>query len=105
MSRARHAKSMPKTHKVQVTLDGEHYERLREIAERQDKSLAGVVRESIVRYCVEPAERRRRQRALERLTSVEAPVPDEYSTWERDYSSAKTATDDVTPGPDSDGSS
>ncbi len=91
---------MGKTRKVQVTLDEAQYECLREIAEREDRSLAHVVRESVVRYCVEPTERRRRQRALDRLSSVEAPVPDDYATWEREYSACKSAPKDApsTPG-------
>lgn len=80
---------MGETRKVQVTLDAEQYERLCDIAEREGKSLAGVVRESIVRYSLEPAARRHRQRALETLTGIEEPVPDDYASWERDYSRAK----------------
>lgn len=82
---------MAKTRKVQVTLEPDQYERLREVAEREGKALAAVVRESIVRYCVEPAERRRRRRALETLSATEAPVPDEYGDWEREYSGRKAA--------------
>ena len=80
---------MGDTRKVQVTLDPEQYERLCDIAEREGKSLAGVVRESVVRYSLEPAARSRRQRALETLTGIEEPVPDDYRSWERDYSRAK----------------
>lgn len=85
---------MPKSHKVQVTLEEAVYERVREIAERDDKSMARVVRESIVRYCVEPAERERRQRALERLFDVEAPAPADYAEWKDAYSRAKVGASD-----------
>ena len=82
---------MAETRKVQVTLSVDIYERVRELAARQDRSMASVVRESIVRYCVEPEDRRRRHGALERLAALEAPVPDDYHTWERDYSELKAA--------------
>lgn len=82
---------MVKTRKVQVTLEPDQYERLQEVAEREGKALAAVVRESIVRYCLEPAERDRRRRALRTLTGIEAPVPEEYADWEREYSRAKGA--------------
>ncbi len=80
---------MPKTRKVQVTLDLGQYEQLQEIAEREERSLASVVRESIVRYCIEPGARRARARALERLDRVDAPVPTDYGEWEREYSRHK----------------
>lgn len=86
---------MAKTRKVQVTLEPDQYELLREVAEREGKALAAVVRESIVRYCVEPAERRRRRRALETLSATEAPVPDEYREWEREYAGRKAAEEEV----------
>lgn len=81
--------SMPKTRKVQVTLEADVYERLCEIAEREHTSLAGVVRESVVRYCIQPDDRQRRERALDRLTSIQAPVPEHYEDWEAEYSRLK----------------
>ena len=83
---------MAKTRKVQVTLDEEQYEQLERIAERDDRSLAGVVRESIVRYCIEPAERRRRNHALDRLFAIGEGEPDDYTEWEREYSRNKART-------------
>jgi len=75
-----------KSRKVQVTLDEDQYERLAEVARRQDKKLAAVVRESIVRYCVEPEVTRRKQDALDRLLALDpTPVPDEYGDWEKEY--------------------
>lgn len=80
---------MSKTRKVQVTLEADVYDRLCDIAEREHTSLAGVVRESVVRYCIEPDDRRRRERALDRLTSIRAPVPECYEDWEAEYSRRK----------------
>lgn len=85
---------MPKTKKVQVTLDEQLYELLAEIAEHQGRSLAAVVRESIERYCVAPEVERRKQRALDELLSLEpAPALGDYAQWERDYSALKTEAD------------
>ena len=81
---------MVKTHKIQVTLDEAQYEQLAEIARREDKKLARVVRESIIRYCIEPAVERRRQEALETLMALEpTPVPDDYAAWESEYTRLK----------------
>lgn len=81
---------MAKTHKIQVTLDEAQYEQLAEIARREDKKLARVVRESIVRYCIEPAVQRKRQEALETLLALEpTPVPDDYAEWESEYARLK----------------
>jgi len=79
-----------KTRKVQVTLDEDQYERLADIARRQEKKLARVVRESIVRYCLEPEIERKKRAAIESLLAVEpTPVPEDYSTWEAEYSERK----------------
>jgi len=81
---------MAKTRKIQVTLDEAQYEQLAEIARREDKKLARVVRESIVRYCIEPATERRKQEALDGLLALEpAPVPDDYATWKAEYAGIK----------------
>ncbi len=83
---------MAKTHKIQVTLDEAQYEQLAEIARREDKKLARVVRESIVRYCIEPAVERKRQEALETLMALEpTPVPADYAEWESEYAGLKGA--------------
>ncbi len=83
---------MAKTRKIQVTLDEVQYEKLAEIARREDKKLARVVRESIVRYCIEPDALRRKQEAVEALLGVEAaPAPDDYAEWESEYSARKAA--------------
>jgi len=81
---------MAKTHKIQVTLDEAQYEQLAEIARREDKKLARVVRESIVRYCIEPAVERKRREALDSLLALQpAPVPDDYAEWESEYTLLK----------------
>jgi len=80
---------MAKTRKVQVTLEEKQYRLLEQIARRDGRKLAAVVRESIVRYCVEPEERDRRQRALRALGALDTPVPADYGDWEREYSANK----------------
>lgn len=94
---------MAKTHKIQVTLDEAQYEQLAEIARREDKKLARVVRESIVRYCIEPAVERKRREALETLMALEpTPVPDHYAEWESEYAGLK-GTGGVTAGVEASG--
>lgn len=81
---------MAKTKKVQVTLEEADYERLAEIARRENKKLAGVVRESIERYCLAPEAERQKRNALDDLLALEpTPVPDDYADWERQYSGRK----------------
>jgi hypothetical protein len=80
-----------KTKKIQVTLEEDQYESLAEIARRQDKKLAAVVRESIEKYCLSPEAAQRKKRALEELLSVgEAPVPEKYENWKRQYGVLKS---------------
>ena len=77
---------MPKTRKVQVTLDDDTYERLADIARRQERKLAAVVRESIVRYCIEPDVQRRKLDALDALLALDpSPAPVDYTDWEAEY--------------------
>lgn len=77
---------MAKTRKVQVTLDEDIYERLADIARRQERKVAAVVRESIVRYCIEPDAQRRKQAALGGLLALDpTPVGVDYSDWETEY--------------------
>ena len=85
---------MAKTRKIQVTLDEVQYEKLAEIARREDKKLARVVRESIVRYCIEPETERKKRDAIEGLFALEpTAVPDDYATWEAEYGGRKAAVD------------
>lgn len=84
---------MTKTRKVQVTLEESHYEKLAEIAERDGKKLAAVVRESVVQYCLGPESRKAKRKALEALMAESAPPPEDYAAWEREYSEIKSETE------------
>jgi hypothetical protein len=76
--------------KVQVTLDAVQYRRLVQVARRDGKKLAAVVRESVEKYCVEPEVERTRQTALGSLLGLPPqPVPDDYSHWEFQYGALK----------------
>ena len=81
---------MSKTRKVQVTLEEDQYETLAQIAERDGKKLAAVVRESIERYCLAPESKLAKREALEELLSLEVPAPEDYRDWEREYAELKT---------------
>jgi predicted DNA-binding protein len=83
---------MAKTRKIQVTLEESQYEKLAEIAERDGKKLAAVVRESIGRYCLDPELKKAKQAALKALLAVSAAAPEEYSSWEQEYAALKTET-------------
>jgi hypothetical protein len=83
---------MAKTRKIQVTLEESQYEKLAEIAERDGKKLAAVVRESVVRYCLGPESKKAKQEALKALLAVSAVAPEDYASWERDYAALKTET-------------
>jgi predicted DNA-binding protein len=84
---------VPKTKKIQVTLEEDQYERLSRIARREGKKLAGVVRESIQKYCLTPESERTRREALRELLSLEpTPPPDRYQEWKYEYSELKTKT-------------
>lgn len=89
---------MPKTRKVQVTLEETQYEELARIAERDGKKMAAVVRESIERYCLDPEARQAKREALEQLLSLSAPAPEDYRDWEREYSALKTEKRPSKPG-------
>jgi len=89
---------MAKTHKIQVTLEEDQYEKLAEIAERDGKKLAAVVRESVVQYCLGPEAKKAKRGALEALLAEAAPPPEDYATWEREYSRLKSKIEDPKPG-------
>lgn len=75
---------------MQVTLDATQYRQLVQIARRERKKLAAVVRESVERYCVEPERERGRRKALEDLLRLPPqPVPEDYSRWKREYGALK----------------
>lgn len=84
---------VPKTKKIQVTLDEEDYQTLADIARRQGRKLAALVRESIQKYSVRPEAERAKREALERLLSLPpTPVPKSYQQWKREYGALKTKT-------------
>ena len=87
-----------KTRKVQVTLEEDQYEKLAEIAERDGKKLAAVVRESVVQYCLGPESKKAKRKALEALLAEAAPPPVDYATWEREYTKLKSEAEDSRPG-------
>lgn len=79
---------MTKTQKIQVTLETAHYERVAQLAEREGKKLAAVVREAIIRHCVDPEDRRRKLDAIGDLEALDVPVGD-YADWKREYGRKK----------------
>jgi predicted DNA-binding protein len=83
-----------KTKKIQVTLEEEQYQELERIARRDGRKLAGLVRESIEKYCLTPEAERAKRKALEELLSLEpTPVPEDYGTWKREYGGLKTKSE------------
>jgi len=91
---------MGNTTKIQVTLEQAHYERVVEIAEREGKKLAAVVRESIIRYCVDPEDRKRKLDAIHALEALEVPVGD-YADWKRQYAAKKRGKQTTAPAAES----
>jgi predicted DNA-binding protein len=77
--------------KVQVTLEDEQYRKLVQLAQREGRKLATVVRQSVEKYCLEPEALRRKREALEDLLQLPpTPVPADYSEWKRTYGAIKT---------------
>jgi len=64
------------TRRVQTLCTPQQYELLREHAQEVKKPLSVVVREAVERSLLMKLEQRRRQEALERLCSGDAPVGD-----------------------------
>ena len=82
---------MPRTRKIQVTLDERQYAAVSRISRSDGRKLAAVVREAVERYCVEPEARRRRLDAIDALYAMEAaPAPADLEQWEREYGNRKT---------------
>jgi hypothetical protein len=77
---------MSKTRKIQVTLIEKEYELLAQIARRDGKKMAAVVRESILKYSLHPEAEQAGRKALEDLFSLPpTPVPKAYKDWESRY--------------------
>jgi predicted DNA-binding protein len=64
------------TERVQTVLTPEQYERLSQLAEQQEKPVSVLIREAIEQTYFVEMDRQRRQQALERLLSLDAPVAD-----------------------------
>lgn len=64
--------------RLEIRLDPERYSRLRREAQERGVSMAWIVREALDRYYVsgDKEEAKRRQQAMERLFSTDAPVED-----------------------------
>jgi 16S rRNA U516 pseudouridylate synthase RsuA-like enzyme len=83
---------MSRTKKIQVTLEEAQYHELTRIARRDGKKLAGLVRESIEKYCLTPEAERAKRKALQKLLSFEpSPVPEVYGDWKHLYGGLKTS--------------
>jgi len=80
-----YTKNVAKTRKIQVTLEDSQYEALAQIAARDGKKLAAVVRESVVQYCLGPEAKKAKRQALMALLTESAPPPEDYAAWERQY--------------------
>ena len=79
-------------------MEESQYEKLAQIADRDGKKLAAVVRESIERYCLGPESKKAKREALKALLSVSATAPEDYSSWEREYAALKTEAKDSSAG-------
>ena len=64
------------TRRVQSVLTQEQYEALLELSQSTGKPLSELIREAVEKTYLEQQDRNRRQAALERLLSLEAPVSD-----------------------------
>jgi predicted DNA-binding protein len=85
--------AVAKTRKIQVTFDEESFERLSEMARREGKKLAGIVREAAEKYALGPESERSKREALEALLSLPSvPAPAEYRAWKREYGAKKSKT-------------
>ena len=81
-------------HKVQVTLTPYDYEAVQRAAERRGATLASVVREAVVEYCVKPDSKERRLRAIAEVAEAEpADAPEDLEAWKREYSEMKAGWD------------
>jgi len=78
--------AMQKTRKIQVTLDEKEYELIAQIAQREGRKLAAIVRESILKYSLQPETERTGRKALDDLFSLHpTPVPETYKDWKSRY--------------------
>ena len=64
------------TERVQTVLTPEQYEELVALAEEKQKAVSVLIREAVEQTYFVALEQRRRQEALDRILSLEAPVSD-----------------------------
>jgi hypothetical protein len=83
---------MQKTLKIQASLDNQEYELRAQIARSDEKKLAAVVRESILKSFLQPESEHAGRKALEDLFFFPpTPVPKSYKDWESRYHCYKKA--------------
>lgn len=71
------------THRVQAVLTQKQYEALLELSESTGKPLSELIREAIEKTYLEQRDRDRREAALGRLLSLDAPVS-EWTDMEKE---------------------
>ena len=64
------------TERVQTILSKEQYERLMALAEQEQKPLSVLIREAVTECYFAPIDEQKRQQALARLLTLNAPVTD-----------------------------
>ena len=67
------------TRRVQAVLTEKQYDTISRLSEEMGKPLSVLIREAVEKVYIEQAEQERRQAALQRLLSLEAPTAD----WEQ----------------------
>jgi hypothetical protein len=64
------------TRKAQIELSAEQYDLIEEYAREQGRTVSSILRESLERTLLAALDKRRREAALQHLTSQELPVAD-----------------------------
>lgn len=64
------------TRRIQAVLTAEQYEMLSDLSDETGKPVSQLVREAVEKVYLEKASEERRQAALEKLLSLDAPVAD-----------------------------
>ena len=67
------------TRRVQAVLTEKQYDTISRLSEEMGKPVSVLIREAVEKVYIEQAEQERRQAALQRLLSLEAPTAD----WEQ----------------------
>lgn len=79
------------TKRVQSVLTDEQYRALVELSERTGKAVSVLIREAVEEVYLERQDRQRRQAALDRLLSLQAPVAD-WPQMEAEISEGATSS-------------